>query len=142
MWMKRDDRVEDLLDYAMAHPTWVLSEAAADLGWSIADVKATIRPLRSFLADFDYNLVCESPGTVGEWIYKLVGSVNDSSPWIANRMKDSHTRLRTISNVNASIAKSVDKRTVEGRKANLIHTTVEALLAQLDAIDPTNNNGQ
>jgi hypothetical protein len=123
-----------LFDYCVLNGGFTVDVAGRDLGWSPSQTNLAIRALREDFATGSINLICEPAGT-GRWHYRLVGDLEQAKPWITNRVNDMRTRIRTIGNIAKSMVQATDGRSLEGRRARLIAKTLEALEAQLDALD-------
>ena len=95
-----------------------------------------IRQLRRVLGEGDtINLIAEPDGLRQPWRYRLVGKLDEARPWVKNRRRDLTTRIRTMALVADSLVAGSDGRTLDGRKARLMATTLHYLVEQLDLLD-------
>lgn len=110
-------------------------ELAAHLGVDHRTVRDVIQKLRDVLGhDDSINLVCEPQGQRQKWLYRLVGNMEDSRWWAANRILDTERRIRTQYNVCRAMARATDGRTIEGRKARIFERSLQRLLEDVDAL--------
>lgn len=129
------DQAAELFDYMVAQPegaTW--EDVACKFDWAAnrAHFFHVARKLRLILGEDDQiNLVCDPRGRGQTWLYRLVGNPEDALPWQANRLRDAEARLGTIVSVASSVGRGVGKRTLVGRKARKIESTVGYLLREL-----------
>ena len=141
--MRRVEKVNDLWDFAVAHPegfTWADVRDETDAHgnpchpWAQerSGFFAVTRALRITIGAGDsINLVCEPQGSGELWRYRLVGTYEAARPWNANRLGDIEARLETIAGVSRSLVAATDGRRVDGRKARLIAKTVGRLVEDL-----------
>jgi len=129
------DQAAQLFDFLVDHSegvTW--EDTKKEFRWAKdrPHFFHVVRRLRQILGDDDQiNVVCDPRGHRETWLYRLVGDPEEALPWQANRLKDLEARLETIAAVAASVARNVDKRTIVGRKASKIESTVGYLLHEL-----------
>lgn len=129
-----DDLVDALFDYAVAHPDGFTNEQfMAVHGLShLAEFNQAANRLRAALSGDTITLVCDPPGKGGErWIYRLVGNVEDGSPWVQNRLRDAESRFATMSAVVTSLVNATDGRTLDGRRARLMLKSLTRLREDL-----------
>lgn len=129
-------RRDDLFDLAVANPEGITIDDMSDhLGVSHRECKAAIRDLRLFLGDYDdINFPCD-PGEYNErWVYRLVGTLDDVTPWVTNRIGDGVSRIRTIQAMSASMVAATDGRTVEGKMSRLMERQLTRLVEDLDSL--------
>lgn len=131
-----NERAQALIDFAEALPEgFVWTEAAEELGLDRSQFYRTVRVVRLALADQGWNLVCDPQEVHEPFLYRLVGTHEDSARWARERLDDSATRLGTIEAVAATVVGVTDGRTADGKKARLIHDTVHFLVGRLAALD-------
>jgi len=136
--MKRAEKVDELWDFAVAHPdgfTW--ADLRDEYPWA-ADRPSffeVVRALRITIgAEDTINLVCEPQGTGELWRYRLVGTHEAAGSWNANRLGDIESRLVTVAGVARSLVAGSDGRSVGGRKSRLIAKVVGRLIEDLDEL--------
>lgn len=128
--------VEALFDFAVARPDgFTNADFMGEYDVSLKTFNQTANKLRAILADDTINLVCDPDGSRSKWQYRLVGSVENGSPWVQNRLKDAESRFSTISAVVRSLVKATDGRTVDGRKARLMDKSMRRLLEDLSEVN-------
>ena len=139
MWASTIQRRDDLFDVLAATPDGVdVVEMATALGCTTAQAYRSVHDLRLFLGDTDnINVVCDPNGHRQLWKYRLVGDVDGAMPWQQNRLSDLEQRLVTIGKVSKSVASGLDKRTLEGKKALAIASTIDVLNNQLALLNGT-----
>lgn len=116
-----DEEVTDLFDLLVSRQTVTIDEIADHLKIDTRRAREVVHQLRLvFGADDSINLVCTPNGTRQRWLYALVGEIDGSTPWIANRVGDAATRLETMEAVMTSIERATDGRSIEGRRARII----------------------
>jgi hypothetical protein len=136
--MKRAEKVDELWDFAAAHPdgfTW--ADIRKECPWAAdrSHFFAIVRALRITIgAEDTINLVCEPQGSGELWLYRLVGTYDAARPWSANRLGDIESRLVTISGVSRSLVAATDGRSTDGRKSRLIAKVVDRLIEDLDEV--------
>lgn len=124
---------ETLFDYAVAHPDGFSKyDFANEHNLSMDQVNGAIRRLRRILADDTITLICEQGEAQKPWTYRLVGNVDESSPWVRNRLTDAETRFVTLSSVARALVNATDGRTIEGRRARAIHKACVRAKEDLD----------
>lgn len=130
----RKQRRDDLWDHLVSEPAGItVDDMIATHGWSHHQANVAIHDLRAFLGDTDtVNLVCEPQGGGERWLYQLVGSLDGVRGWVANRVGDTETRLRTMESMMHSIVQGTSGRTTEGRKARLMDKALTRLVEDLD----------
>lgn len=133
--MSTANLVEALFDYAVSKPDgFTNADFMAEFDVDLEAFNRAANKLRSVLADDTINLVCDPAGARAKWIYRLVGSIEDGSPWVQNRLRDAETRFTTISSVVQSLVKATDGRTADGRRARLMEKSLRRLLEDLGEI--------
>lgn len=136
--MKLTDRVLRLFDQLVANPAGVtIEQIAEDQGCSLGKSNHIVRELRRRCGVSDtINLICEpdAADVRGRWIYRLVGKLDDAAYWLANRIGDAESRIRTIQAVTASLVAASDGRTVEGRRARVMNRALTRLIEDLDEL--------
>jgi hypothetical protein len=131
----QNDSIGLLFDFAVANPDgFTIDEACDSLAWSRPQFGLMVRKLRLILGSDEINLICEPTGTLGPWTYRLVGNYDDARVWVTNRIDDLTSRLETIHSIAASAMKAADGRSVQGRKARKIESTISYLLRELEDI--------
>ena len=133
----RDEKdVELLYDYAQAKPEgFTYKDVARDLGWEDRSrLFRTARYVRLMFANDSINLVCEPQGQREPWRYRLVGTYAEARGWGGNRDRDLKTRVATICAVAKTLVHTTDGRTMEGKRARLVESTLSNLLVQLAAM--------
>lgn len=137
---KRELRRDALYDLAADRPDgFTVTDVHQELGWPYGHIRMAIRDLRLLMEDDTISLVCDPQGKGERWLYRLVGTLEEGSPWIANRERDMLSRLQTVHAVASSIVNATDGRTITGRKAALTKRIVGRLLEDLS--DFTQGNG-
>lgn len=134
--MSKVDRAGQLYDYAVEHPEgFTYQDIERDFEWQRSEFVGVVRTLRAILADDEINLTCEPQGQGEPWLYKLIGSYDDARPWATNRIGDLETRLETIGSVSQTLVSATDGRSIEGRKARKMKSTLDYLRGELADID-------
>lgn len=129
------DLTEALFDFAVANPDgFTNADFMAEYDIALPDFNKGVNKLRRILADDTITLVCDPSAVREKWIYRLVGTVEDGSPWVQNRLRDAESRFVTMSAVASTLVKSTDGRTGEGRRARLIDKSMRRLLEDLQEI--------
>lgn len=127
--------VEALFDFAVARPDgFTNAEFMDQYEIALKTFNQTANKLRAVLADDTINLVCDPAGSGAKWNYRLVGSVEDGSPWVQNRLRDAESRFNTISSVVRSLVNATDGRSVDGRKARVMDKAMRRLVEDLNEI--------
>lgn len=127
-----DDQVDALFDFAVAHPDGFTNEqfmAHAGLTY-LAEFNQTAKRLRETLAEDTITLICD-PTDGGRWLYRLVGNLEDGSPWVQNRLRDAESRFTTIGAVVNTIVNATDGRTFDGKRARLMQKAIVRLREDL-----------
>lgn len=133
--MKADDLVEALYDYAVAQPEGFTNvDFMAEHGVTLADFNTAVNKLRALLADDTITLICDPGEARSPWTYRLVGKVDEGSPWVQNRLRDAESRFVTMAHVATSLVNATDGRSADGRRARLIHKSLTRLKEDLDEI--------
>lgn len=133
--MATTDRASALFDFAVDNPDgFTRDEACEELDLTKDEFFKAARDVRRAFAEDTITLSCDPQGSGEQWLYRLVGTVDDSSPWVSNRLGDAESRFVTIAAVIGAIKNSTDGRTVNGRKAREIHLSVTQLLERLKLI--------
>jgi hypothetical protein len=132
---RREDWVDALYEFAVAHPAGFHNvDFMARYGCDLPTFNVAARGLRRQLAGDSINLVCQPAGW-GPWVYQLVGDLDESRPWVRNRIGDARTRVRTMSAVADSLVNATDGRTTDGRLARVMRRSFTRLVEDLDEID-------
>ncbi len=133
--------VRALLELAIDMPGFTYDDVEARLGWDYGRFMRTVRATRLHLyaGGYEYSLPCEPQGQRERWLYQLVGNADHDAfrAWEANRVDDTETRLGTMEAVMTVIAARTDGRTLAGRKARMIASTVKHLRETLAIIGET-----
>lgn len=133
---RQQREVAELLQYAISKPQgFTRQEAYGDLNWSREKFGRVSRRFRKVHGQDTFNLVCSPNGKGQEWLYTLAGTYEDSRPWLSNREKDMMARLGTAVGVAEAIVNATDGRTLTGRKARLVHSTLSNLLVQVEMLE-------
>jgi len=121
MTIGRSLRLDELTQYAIAHPDgFTMPEATADLGWSLSQYDRAVKDVRTLCGKFDtITLVCVPAGKHQPWTYRLVGTMDDAAEWVTIQSKIIDTRIDTEIDVLTALLRSVDVRTIEGRRIKL-----------------------
>lgn len=129
-----DVLVTQLFDMLMSAPRGItVDDMAAKMGISRRWAHRVIKEFRDLCGrDETINLVAQPQGR-GPWRYTLAGTLMDAEWWEANRVGDAETRLNTMAHVLASIVRNTDSRSMEGRKARIMHRCIKR--AQEDLAD-------
>ena len=131
----REYRMNAMYDFAVEQPEgFTVEEAMAALDLTHAQANKAIRDVRLTFADDEINLVCDPQGRGDRWLYRLVGTIEAGSPWVANRNRDLDSRLHTIYAVSTSLARAADGRTVIGRRAKRVQLVIGRLIEDLAEI--------
>jgi hypothetical protein len=130
----RETRRDELWDYLVNHPEGAnINQMMVALGFRYNEVRAAIFDLRNFLGDYDsINVPCDPAGHRSQWIYRIVGTLDEVRGWSSNRVRDAETRVRTMQAMLTSIVRATNARTVEGRKARTMETALRHLVEDLD----------
>jgi hypothetical protein len=92
--------------------------------------------LRLLLGNDDQiNLVCDPQGTGQPWLYRLIGDVDGARSWVANRLRDSETRIGTIRAICSSLVSATDGRSADGRRARIMDKGLTRILEDLAELD-------
>lgn len=115
-------RRDALYDLLVANPTGITVDDMMDLlDVSYETARKTIRDLRRFLGDDDeINVPCTPNGMNERWLYTLEATLENSQEWISNRLGDAESRLETMAAMTASLVRSTDGRSIEGKKARIL----------------------
>jgi hypothetical protein len=126
-----------LFDYLAGNPNGIrLAGMMSHFKWNRAKATEAIRSLRLILGDGDsINLVADPTEHMGQWLYRLVGNYEDARWYVNNRIGDLEARLDTQVGIAQSLETATDGRTVEGRKARMIRSTLSHLVEQLRLLD-------
>lgn len=137
MKSSRTDRMGRLFDYMVLTPQGATIEDIAEaLECSYDLAVQTVRDLRLFLGeDNTANLTCNKQGKSERWLYKLVTDLEDHREWIAGRIGDTHSRLKTMNSMLTSAVNATDGRTLEGRRARVMSRQIGRLLEDLAEIE-------
>lgn len=134
---RRAARANALFDFLAGTPHAVTRAQMMDaLGCSLSSVDVAIRDVRIALGGDDtINLVANvAPGSA-PWLYELTGDPEVARFWQVNRLVDLITRARTMAAVAASIRRSLDARTIDGRKAKILAVALSRAIEDLDDLD-------
>lgn len=133
--MKTDDLAEALYDYAVSKPDGFTNvDFMAEHGVSLPDFNKAANKLRSILADDTITLICDPAEAKSPWTYRLVGKVDEGSPWVTNRLRDAESRFATMGAVAASLVNATDGRSADGRRARLMLKALTRLKEDLDEV--------
>lgn len=134
----RTERVGALFDLLAGEPDGLtVTDMRCALGCGVTATEQAIRDLRLTLGDSDsINVVCDPQGQGEEWRYRLVGDLDGNRRWIANRLGDTESRLRTMRAVATSLVAATDGRTLDGRRARLIDKALRRLVEDLEEVAP------
>jgi len=125
-----DDEVGRLYDL-LATRDCTKPEMCVDLGCGSRRADEIIRALRRLLGEDDTINVVAIPQHGGPWLYRLVGTYTDAKPWTVNRTLDVRSRLETINEVIASIARGADGRTTDGKMVRIVQRTLARAMEDL-----------
>lgn len=130
-------RAGELFDYSVVQPEGYEAKQAEDeLQWTHAQFTRAVRQLRRILgSDDEINLICTNQGFGAPMLYQLVGDIERAGPWVTTRLRALESQLETVHSVAASLARGTDGRTVQGKKARLIHRYVGRLREDLGDLD-------
>ena len=131
------ERIDALFDLLMDRPDGVtIDEIVEELRLpDHSSARHVIREFRLVFGESDVNLVANPQGKGKRWNYSLVGTPEAAQQWAHNRIRDAETRLQTMAAVARSIVNATDGRTVDGRKARLMESTLTYLSTQLGNIE-------
>jgi hypothetical protein len=136
--VKVEDRILRMFDQLVANPDGVtIAELTAEQGTSTVMTRGVVRRLREACGQTDtINLVCEPDAADpnGQWLYRLVGKLDDARWWLSNRIGDAESRIRTVQGVTASLARAADGRTAEGKRVRLMDRALTRLVEDLDEL--------
>jgi len=90
-----------------------------------------IRKLREVLGDDDTINLVAIPQHGGPWLYCLVGTYADAKVWTTNRTLDARSRLQSVNQVIASIARGADGRTTDGKMVRIVQRTIARAMEDL-----------
>lgn len=112
----------DLFDLLVAKPDGVtINEIAKKFDVPVHIARGLTRHLRKILGNDDtVNVICTPQSHREQWRYQLVGNYDEGSAWVSNRIGDVETRIETMNSVVSALARALDKRTVQGRRAMVI----------------------
>jgi hypothetical protein len=133
----REVRRDALFDLAVANPDGVtVDEICYELDITHHQANEAIRDLRHFLGDTDtINFPCDPAGRGERWVYKLVGDLDGTRVWNANRVRDAESRFRTMDSMMESIVRSYKgQRSTESRKARVMERGLKRMVEDLDTI--------
>jgi hypothetical protein len=142
----REERRDVLYDQLVANPDGITVEDMIDehaktyfgTSWDglYRMARDAIHDLRLFLGEVDsINLICDPQGKGERWLYRLVGTPAEATPWLQNRFDDTESRLFTIESVARSMVTATDGRTKRGRKARVTERALRRLREDLADID-------
>lgn len=133
--MKADDLAEALYDYAVSQPEGFTNvDFMAEHNVTLDEFNRAVNKLRSILATDTITLICDPGDARSPWIYRLVGQVDEGSPWVQNRLRDAESRFTTMSHVAATLVNATDGRSLDGRRARLMQKALTRLKEDLDEI--------
>lgn len=127
-------RVGSAFDFIVESDGCTIEELASQLRCSVHNARQVVHHIRHAFRGEKVNLVCSPNGHRQPWVYKFVSTQQESKAWISNRTNDSTTRLETIRDVNHSIALAEGKRTLAGKRAHKIDSTLTYLLNELSEL--------
>jgi anaerobic glycerol-3-phosphate dehydrogenase len=132
----RADRVNLLFDLLASEPDGLtITDIMTGLDCARRQANTAIHDLRIVLGDSDtINITCDPQGEREKWNYRLVGDLDGNRRWIANRLGDTETRLRTLRAIARSLVSGTDGRTLDGRRARLINKALQRLIEDLDEL--------
>lgn len=127
----------ELFDLLASEPKpMTADDIMASLGWRSRRFEQAVHDVRITLGEDDtINLVATPQPGGGGWRYELTGAPATARPWQANRLVDLDSRIRTMRAVAASLRRALDARTIDGRKAKVLHRTLDYLIDTLDDLD-------
>lgn len=130
------DRQEELFTLLKASPTGVtVDDMAVSLGAPYNLVRRAISDLRRYLGATDQITLVADPGLHRQqWIYRLVGTMDEARPWRVNRLNDTLHRVRTMAAVTEPLVRGLGKGTLEGRKARIVHLHLTRLIEDIDLL--------
>lgn len=129
-------RAGELFDYAVTKPNgFEKRQACRELNLKPDQFDRAVRALRSILAGDEINVICNSQGFGQPKRYHLVGDLERAQPWISVRYKALEGQLQTVLNVSSSLVEATDGRTLEGRKARLIHRHIGRLIEDIGDLE-------
>lgn len=132
----RELRRDALFDYLVSRPWGVtLDQIKSHLRTTTKNAESAVRDLRLWCDDTGdtINVICDNDG-INPGNYRLAGG-SDARPWQRQRLKSMESQLETMVAVSSSVARGVDGRTTEGRKARRIRDGAETILRDLNWID-------
>jgi hypothetical protein len=133
----RDDRMTELFDYLVLSPQGVtIGDMIDHLDCNRSRAETAIHDLREFLGQADVaNLTCTPNGSRQQWLYHLETKLDEHKEWIANRTGDFESRLRTMLAMLSSVISGTSSRTLEGKRARVMHRQITRLLEDLQEMD-------
>lgn len=139
--MQRDEEADRLYEYAVAHPEgFTKHDVKRDLGWHSVKLSHIARVVRMRHANDEINLICLPEGQSQPWRYMLSATPEAIRQWGQQREGDMETRLKTMAAVASSNVNTTDGRTLDGRRARLVASTLSSLLVQLEAMVTTDKD--
>ena len=141
--MRRAIREGMLFDLLADNPDGLtITQIGAEFDLNKDYMRDVVRTLRLTLGEMDtINLVADNPGDgISEWAYRLVGTYDEARAYIQNRVTDLISRVTTQRAIAASLVRGSDGRTIEGKKAALVHRHLGRLLEDIDTIDASDPN--
>lgn len=132
----REGRRDSLFDYACDNPAWTVDDVMNEFDWYKRQVDQAIHDLRGFLGEYDeVNVVCVPQGSRERHLYSLVGNLDGAREWTTGRIRDTETRIRTISAIASSVVSATDGRSIDGRKVRLMDVKLRHLIEEIDLIE-------
>jgi hypothetical protein len=133
MTPRREANRDALYDLLADTPAGVtIDQIMGSLEVNHRTAKEAVHDLRELLGEDEINVPATPRGERERWLYQLVGTLDGCREWVANRIGDTETRLRTIQSVMRSLVNATDGRTTDGRRARIIETALRHLVEDLD----------
>lgn len=135
----RADLALEVIEALAEHPQ-TIHQLVEELDYEEAKVRRGIHHARELLAAEGGRefIVCEPQGARRPWLYSLVeGAVvvdAGQSGWLANRIGDTETRIRTELGAIKTAVAATSPASILGRKARLLQTNFAYLVEMFDLI--------
>jgi hypothetical protein len=131
---ERERRRDALFDLLAANPAGLtVNDITSVMQCSNRQADHAIRDLRLFFGECEpINVTCDPNGLREPWTYRLVGNLDGVREWIANRLGDTESRIRTMQALMVSVVSASDGRKSDGRRARLIERALRHLIENLD----------
>lgn len=140
--MSRDGHLEahvnHMFDMLYAAPDGLtLQQMALMMNVSVDHTGHIVQMLRDELADDTINVPCDpDPANPrGPHLYRLVGSMDAASPWLARRVLYCERAIRTTHAIASSLTNGLDGRSKQGRRARLLKKGLGRLIEDLDELN-------